>query len=449
MNVATAFAGDLLSLQRKGFSPEARHETRRTLLNVLGTVLGAARAPDVDRVVAAGMSLGGGEIAPLGRPELLDRFFAATVIGFAGHLDDFDDTHLATVIHPGAATLGAWYVQGNLDPVDPETALSAFALGVESQLRVGIAMSPSHYDDGWHITGTCGVIGAAVAAAVLMGLDVDGLASAISLAAEMTIGHREGFGTPTKAFHAGKAASNGLLAALLARNGLRVSSDLFGVTPGFFGALAHEHDLGALAPEDGRLALLDNSYKPFPCGIVAHPAIEAAIGLSPAVRASGSAIVEVLVDCNPLVPELMGRPDATNGLEARFCARHGVAVGLVRGRAGLVEFSDEEAIDPEIRGVREVAVLRPDPACARDAASVTVRFADGRVESNTIEVAAGSTSRPLTDAELLGKFRALAEETIGPRTKELMDCALGLGETGPVDIACIVAEAALAGRAVQ
>jgi 2-methylcitrate dehydratase PrpD len=176
VSVVEEFATALIDRAERGLSPQETHETRRTLMNVVGTSLGAMHSREADALVAVGARLGGTELVVPGRTEVLDRYYVATLIGFAAHFDDFDDTHLETVIHPGAATLGAWYSQGNLEPASPERALVAFAMGVESQLRVGIAMTPSHYDDGWHITGTCGVIGAAVAAGFLMGFDAAHLA---------------------------------------------------------------------------------------------------------------------------------------------------------------------------------------------------------------------------------------------------------------------------------
>jgi 2-methylcitrate dehydratase PrpD len=444
LGVLEEFVASLMDRAARALATAETAETRRTLLNVMGTSIGAIRSREADALVGVGQQLGGSELRVPGRTELLDRYYVATLIGFAAHFDDFDDTHLATVIHPGAATLGAWYVQGNLEPVSPERALMAFAMGVESQLRVGIAMTPSHYDDGWHITGTCGVIGAAVAAGVLMDFDEAQLAAAIAIAAEMTLGHREAFGTPIKPFHAGKAAANGLFAASLARAGMRTGGDCFAGEPSYFTALAHEHDvaiLGAASIAD-RLVLLDNTYKPFPCGIVAHPAIEAAVNLHGRFGDGVEDIDEVLVACNPLVPELMGRSVAMTGLEARFCAIHGVAVGLLYGRGGLAEFSDEIAVEPSVVQLRGKTKLMPDPSCPRDAATVTVVWKSGRRESSEVVQAAGSLERPLSDAALLAKFTSLVEPVLPGASGALADVALGLGETsGPTEIAAVIADA--------
>ena len=120
LGVLEEFVAALMDRAAHGLGPRETAETRRTLLNVVGTSVGAIRSREADALVSVGQQLGGSELRVPGRNEVLDRYYVATLIGFAAHFDDFDDTHLATVIHPGAATLGAWYVQGNLEPVTPE-----------------------------------------------------------------------------------------------------------------------------------------------------------------------------------------------------------------------------------------------------------------------------------------------------------------------------------------
>src|SRR5215471_18203827 len=206
------FCEELLS--SSPLPPRVHAAASRTLLNVVGTAVSAAASPAVTVLLAAADGQGSaGAVQIPGLARTLDPYWGALVIGTAAHLDDFDDTHLATVIHPGAAALATVFA------LAPETApsgaqfLAAFAVGCEAQLRIGNAISPAHYDHGWHITGTCGVFGAVIAASVLLGLDAEAAGRALSLAATMTLGHREAFGSMTKPLHAGKAAANGVLAA--------------------------------------------------------------------------------------------------------------------------------------------------------------------------------------------------------------------------------------------
>lgn len=406
-------------------------------MNVIGTALGAGHSIEIDGLLATAKVLGGAEISVLGRDELVDRLYAATVLGFAAHFDDFDDTHLETVIHPGAATMGALYSLGLVREVPPEVALMAMALGVEAQLRIGLAMTPSHYDLGWHITGTCGVVGAAVAAGVVFGFDAQKLCDAMGIAMSMTVGQREAFGTPIKPYHAGKAASNGILAAMLAGAGVEAPVEILTDEKGYFAALSDLWSTDWIDPLDlgRRWVILDNTYKPFPCGIVAHPAIEAATLLHPRlIGIADDQIARVSVACNPLVVELMGRPSASTGLEARFCAIHGVTVGLLTGKGGLLEFSDMMSTDDRVVSVRNRTTLEPDDVHSRQAATVTVHFTDGTTLVESVEAAMGSRERPLTDEQLRAKFLALVEPYFPERAEQIFACALALGETSITDI---------------
>ena len=201
-------------------------------------------------------------------------------------------------------------------------------------------MSPSHYDAGWHIAGTVGPLGAATTASLLLGLDAEAIGRALGVATSMTLGHREGFGTMNKPLHPGKAAANGLVAAVAARHGLTASPSALDGRRGYFAVLAPQLDLALLLDDWGRRwELLSNTYKPYPCGIVSHPAIEAAETLHGVV--AGNGVERAELRCHPLVVELTGNPEPTNGLEARFSTVHGVACGLLDGIVDLSSYEDE------------------------------------------------------------------------------------------------------------
>ncbi|WP_232004817.1 MmgE/PrpD family protein [Mycobacterium sp. ACS1612] len=409
----TEFADVLLDAAAVPLPPDATIAAKRSMFNVLGTAVGAAWSPAADAIIAAARELSApGRSRILGRSEVLDEHWAALFNGTASHYDDFDDTHLATVIHPGAATLAVLVALHDSTGASGEACLRAFAFGCEVQLRIGNAISPNHYDRGWHITGTCGVFGATVAAALLMGLNGNQLRAALAAASTMTLGQREAFGSMTKPYHAGKAAANGILAARLGSRGYTGDADPLGDT-GVLTVFADSVDESQLLKSwtDG-WELERNAFKPYPCGIVAHPAIDAAIDACGRLT-DPSAIESVEVSCHPLVPELMGIVQPEDGLQARFSARHGVAVGLLDGRVGLHEFSDTRATAPDVRRVRGVTDLIPSSEIARDEAKITVSLADGTQIVAHVPHARGSLARPLTDAELLGKVDALMVPVLG------------------------------------
>ena len=396
-------------------------EAARSLLNVLATCIGASQQPAVAIVLGVADRLGSPRTAPVpGRRERCDRHHAALATGIAAHLDDFDDTHLETVIHPGAACLASGFPLGVEVGASGPAFLTAFALGIETQLRIGKAMSPAHYDEGWHITGTVGAIGAAVTAGLLLGLDTEQLDVAISIAAAHPLGHRESFGTMEKAFHPGRAAAWGITSAALANAGYPAFRHIFEGPAGYFGVLsALNQPEVVLAAWGGTWEILSNTYKPYPCGIVCHPAIDAAI----AIRRRGfdpGTVRGIDIHCNPLVAELTGNPNPGDGLEARFSTIHGVAAGLADGRVGLAQYADDRVISPDLVRLRSFARLLPDPSVRRDAAVLEVKLAGGEVLREEVTHARGSLERPLTDAELREKAEGLIEPVLPGRTGIVM-----------------------------
>ena len=189
-------------------------EAVRTFLNWVGCAIGGARHETVDIALAALSPFSGpAEASVLGRGERLDVLHAALINGISSHVFDFDDTHLRTVIHPAGPVASALLAYAERCPVRGPDFINALVLGVEVECRIGNAVFPAHYDIGWHITGTCGVFGAAAAVGKLLNLNPERMAWAFGLAASQPVGLREMFGTMTKSFHPGRAAQNGLTAA--------------------------------------------------------------------------------------------------------------------------------------------------------------------------------------------------------------------------------------------
>jgi 2-methylcitrate dehydratase PrpD len=415
-----ALAEALTTAADKPLPPEVEAAARRTLLNVVATAVGASRHVAVDAVVGMSRASGGGLARVPGRAERgVAPADAALATGVAAHLDDFDDTHLATVIHPGAACLGVLTaLSPEVGALPAEDVLRAFAWGCEVQLRLGMAVSPSHYDLGWHITGTCGTIGAATTAGLLLGLRGQALAGALAWVLEGAVGTREGFGSMAKSFHPGRAAAAGLAATRLAASGAPSPRDPLTGPDGFVARLARAYApdqlLGGLGE---RFELRCNTFKPYPCGIVTHPVIEAAELLSGELRAAGgpSAVTDIVVRCHPLVPELTGNLAPADGLHARFSTAHGAVAGLLLGIVDLRAYDDEFVRSAEATRLRGLVRLEADGGCGRAEATVTVTTAGGSY-SRHVPVARGSLDRPLTDDELRTKANGLIEPVLPGRT---------------------------------
>src|SRR6201997_1140059 len=264
-----------------------RHEGKRSLLNFLGCALGVARTPPIEMALRVLLPLSGeSRGALLGRAERLDPLNAAFINAIGGNLLDYDDTHLRTVIHPSAPVAPATLALAEQRGLSGAAMLHAFILGAEVECRIGNAVSPGHYARGWHITSTCGVFGAAAAAAKLLGLNATQTWHALGIAASQSAGIIENLPSAAKNVSVGNAARNGLLAALLAEQGYTAAPAAIEGPLGWARAMGDEPDVAEITEGLGeRWELLSNTYKPYPCGIVMHSVIDACLALRPQVAA--------------------------------------------------------------------------------------------------------------------------------------------------------------------
>jgi 2-methylcitrate dehydratase PrpD len=269
---------------------------------------------------------------------------------------------------------------------------------MEVTCRLGNAVTPGHYERGWHITSTCGVFGAAAAAGKVLNLNDSQMLSALGLAATQAAGLVEMLGSQARVLNAGFAARNGLNAALLAAGGFAGPARPLEGLRGFFNVFGGEGDKAALTSALGQhWEMRQVAYKPYPSGVVLHALIDACLES----REMLADAPEVLLKLHPLAIERTDRPGPRNAIEARLSAQHAVAVCALRGRAGLAEFSDAAALDPELQAFRRKVKVAADPALDKMAATIAV---GGR----TIRAPA---SKPMDDARIEAKLRELA----GPR----------------------------------
>jgi 2-methylcitrate dehydratase PrpD len=394
-------------------TPALRREGQRSLLNSVGCALGVARSPAVEMAVRALLPLSGRDgTTVIGRPERLDIMGAAFVNAIGANLLDYDDTHLRTVIHPSAPVMPAVFALAERHGFSGAAVLHAFILGVEVACRIGNAVSPigspGHYARGWHITSTCGVFGAAAASAKLLGLSAEQTGHAIGLASSQSAGNVENLASAGKNISVGNAAKEGILATLLAREGYTAAPAALEGPLGWARAMGDVPDVQEITGDLGqRWEALRNTYKPYPAGIVMHAVIDACLALR--ADLGGVGIAEVTVSGDQLLLDRGDRP-TTNERDARVSIPHCAAAPLVRGAAGLREFSAEGVSDPAIAALRGRVRVALDAASPRGAARVVVRTEDGRVLEKTVLHAKGSETAPLSDADLAAKLRDSAAE---------------------------------------
>lgn len=390
------------------------HEGKRCIINYVAVALYASADPSMGILTGLFEEEGGAASASLigvgGRTNLQN---AALANGYLAHLEDYDDTHFPTVIHPSAPTIPAAFAVAEREGATGLDVLAATVLGVEACCRVGLSVYPNHYDAGWHITGTCGVFGAAGAAGRLLGLDELQMTYALGIAGTQAAGVREVFGSMSKPFHAGRAAQSGVLAGLLARRGFTSTREILEGRRGFAAVLSTASDMEQISDGLGeRWELPNNGLKPYSCGVVSHPLIDAMIALRNEHGVSADDVVEVGARVHPLVLELMDRPNPRVGLEGKFSHQHSMAVGLIDGGAFPAQYTDERVLDPAVAALRDKIRATVDGSVAEDACEVTVTLRDGRTVSESVTHATGAPENPMPDDMLERKFRTLAHRVL-------------------------------------
>jgi 2-methylcitrate dehydratase PrpD len=393
---------------------DVRHEAARSLVNFMGVALGGSVDPAVDIAIRALAPFSGKPTAAiLGRVERLDPLHASLMNGISSHVDDFDDTTPQNYIHPTSPVASAMLAYASANHVTGRDFLNAFVLGFEAESRVGNAVFPAHYDVGWHITGTAGIFGAAAAIGRLRGLSEQQMVWALGLAGTQAAGLREMFGSMGKAFHPGRAAQNGYASAMLAESGFTSGERGIEGARGFAAVQAARYDLSKVTAGLGvDFNLRRNTYKPYPCGIVNHPTIEGCIELHRTHGLKPAEIVAVRLRVAPLVLDLCNQQNITKGLQGKFSVYHGAAIGLVRGQAGLDEYTDAAVNDPAVKRVRELVTATGDPGLTEDQAHIEVERADGRRVTWFVEQSLGNIHRPLSDRQLDDKFRRCAARAL-------------------------------------
>ncbi len=400
------------------------HQGKRCIINAIAVALHATHDPALQMLLNVLMVEGGAKHASvLGGTFKTSLQNAALANGLLIHLDDFDDTFFPTVLHPSAPTIPAALALAEQGQRSGQDFLVASILGLEAACRAALAIQGVRHGAVWHMTGTAGVFGSAVAAGRLLALDTDTMARALSLAGTQASGLRETFGTMTKAFHPARAAQSGVLAALLAQQGFTSASTIIEGRHGFIAAFA-PNDGDAACITDGlleRWEVMNNAPKPYASAILSHPLIDVMLALRRKPGVSPDQVAGIRGRVNPLTIKLESRPDPKTGLEGRLSFQHAMTVALVDGACFPAQFTDERVRDPLVVEVRSKIAVEADASIAQDQCELTLTLNDGRTYTERVAHATGSPDNPVSDARLDRKFRELAGSVLPKaRVKRLL-----------------------------
>jgi 2-methylcitrate dehydratase PrpD len=434
LNITNDLASFLASLAFEDLPEAAVHAGRRGVLDWIGCALAGSRHPTISRLLSVLEEVGGDPQATVfGRNVKLGLLEAPIANGQMGHVLDFDDTHMGgVVLHASSPILSALFALSEKSTVTGRDFLVAYAAGFEAGVRAGQG-APAHHAGGWHLTGTLGSIAAGAAAGKLLELNAQQLVYALGISATQAAGMQQNRGTMCKSFHAGKAASSGVLAALLAQKGFDSSDEILEGKRGFCRIYSSVAKTDLILNElSMRWEITRNGHKPYACGVVLHPAIDAMIALARRVPAPDQvATIELRV--NPLAVSITGVANPKTGLKSKFSLTHSAAVAFLDRAAGIAQYTDDRARHPDVATVREIVSVQTDESLGKDQAWAAVVMRDGDRYEHQVVHASGTIDNPMSDAAIEAKFLANAAPVIGhERASRVRDTVWQLERRGDV-----------------
>jgi 2-methylcitrate dehydratase PrpD len=368
------------------------------------------------------------EVVIFGTPLRSSAEIAALVNGLAMHAMDYDDTQLSTnpdsvyglLTHPTTPTLAAGSAAAELVGATGRDLLTAYVAGVEVACRTADASNPRHYQKGFHSTGTFGALGAVASAGKLLGLSRDRLLRSIGIAASLSGGYRENFGTMTKPLHAGRAAEAGVFAARLAADGFTAAKNILEAKRGLYAASSDGYEPARIEGKLGDPFFFEDpgiSIKPYPSGSLSHPGQDAILELVREHDVAPEEVEEAVAGTNSAMPNALIYALPQTALEAKFSFPFLLAIAILRSKVGIAEFRDEVVTSPEVQEMMKRCRHVVDPEIDAQGfqhldTRVTVRLKDGRVLEKVGSFATGHPRKPMTRRQLEEKFFECAELAI-------------------------------------
>ena len=399
---------------------------KEAVIDGIGVTLSGVNA-DCTRLIRqyiAGLGLSG-KATVIGQDQTLPAEFAALANGVSAHALDYDDTQISTLpdrvygllTHPTTPVLSAAIPAAEEIGASGKDTLTAFCTGVEVACKVAEAIRPYHYQNGFHSTGTIGIFGAAAAAAKLRGMDTEMIAQALGIAASKSSGIRVAFGTMTKPYHAGAAAQGGIVATELARIGYRTAPEALDGPWGYFQVAGSGVDAEAIQGKLGNpYTFVDPgvSIKPYPCGSLSHPSMDAMLDLVLEHDIKPGDVSEVRIGTTSNVLAALRYPTPTDELEAKFSIPFCMGILLLERAGGIAQFTDEVVLRPDVQEMmaRVKPYLHEDLEALgfqRIRSLIEVQLRDGTVLSTEASTSRGTPERPMSVEELAGKFGDCAQ----------------------------------------
>lgn len=417
MTLTQKLAEYLVSTSFEDLPKEVIRYVKLCIFDWLGVTLGGSREEVGSIILECAREMGGNQQATIvGKGMKTNVLLASLINGSMSHVLDFDDTLTGASIHPSVCLAPAVIAVGEYAEKSGKEILTAFALGFEIATRIGAAAGISHYQHGWHATATFGHFGAVAGAGKLLDLDVPEMVNAFGIAGTQISGLRQVFGTMCKPFHAGKAAMDGVLSALLAKKGFDSSKEILEGRYGVGRVYAPGADGKEIATNLGKsYQILDVAFKPYASALATHSTIEAIVDIKQKDDVEADDVLSIEVDLGALPISVVDNKDPKTGLEEKFSIHHCAALAFIKGTVGQDMFSEEKVEDPRLVDFRKRVETRLNPDFKQFETKVIVKTRDGGRFERFIPKPKGSPENPMTFDEMKIKFKSLVYPVISKK----------------------------------
>jgi 2-methylcitrate dehydratase PrpD len=418
MNLTDKFIDGIYDLSKSTFPDAVVHQAKRCLLDYLGaTLAGAKMLEDKGNLLLSFLGNSYDEVSVIGFNRKNSVQNAVLLNGLSAHVAEMDDGCRFGAIHPGSPIISALLPLAEKENISGSKLITGIIVGYEAAIRIAGSMQPSHNDCGYHPTGTCGTIGAAMGIAAMLGFSRAQMKDAFSAAAISASGTLKAIedGSELKPFNAGKAALNGLFAAMMARAGFKGNDDVLSGKRGFFSLMSNQYDDSWLEIKNGDQFCIEKVYfKPYASCRHTHPAVEATIKIRFQNDIKVSDIKTIKIHTYKGVLSNHGHTDIRGITSAKMSVPYSVAVSLIKGSAGLDSFTEELVNDAEIISLmKKIEIIEDDKISAlvpeKRAAIVEFITNNGFVIKERVDLAKGEPETPLSDNEIEEKFTGLAQ----------------------------------------
>lgn len=414
MKVIEELSSIIAQFRYEDFPSNVTEEGKKCLLDWIGVAIGGAEEPIIKILLNFIKEIGEKEQASIiGYGKRVDIFNAALINSVMSHVLDFDDANNLTRSHLSSPLLPALLAISEYLKLKGKDLITAFVLGYEVSVRIGLALGKRYYEKGWHATPILGRFGAAIGVAKLLGLPTHQITSAIGLAGIQASGMRGVFGTMGKSFQVGKAAADGIFSALLAQRGFQVSENVLKGEFGFFKMFAKKPHLNELTKKWGKeYYILRNSFKPYPVCLLIHPVIDGIIQLKKENHFEVELIKRIFLKVSTLCFTIANKQEPKSGLEGRFSIYFCAALSILEGEVKNDQFNEGKLKDNRVKEIMKKIWVEGEDSFKETEAVIIIQLKNGREFRRHVTTPKGDYKNPMSFEEIIEKCRDLTKEVL-------------------------------------